>query len=84
LTTWPDIERISHCGFHNVSLASELNGNGYKDGEWFCRDFTDNGKGHDKAIKEFEAVKETLQSNVLYGAYGPEGCLKEVEFEKLE
>jgi hypothetical protein len=82
--TWPDIQRSSHCGLHKVSLAIELGCNGYKEGEWFCRDFNDNGRAYDKAIEELEAVKESLQTNVLYGAYGPGGCLKEIEFENLK
>ena len=37
--SWPDLERVSRCALHDVSLAVELGVNGYKSGEWFCRDF---------------------------------------------
>ena len=39
-SSWPDVERISRCTFHSVSLAVELRPDGYKQGEWFCRDFS--------------------------------------------
>ncbi|HEV2104449.1 MAG TPA: hypothetical protein VGU27_01880 [Candidatus Eisenbacteria bacterium] len=37
--SWPDVERMSRCTLHRLSLAVELGPNGYKEGEWFCRDF---------------------------------------------
>jgi hypothetical protein len=81
--TWPDRERISHCGLHNVSLAIELAKNGFKEGEWFCKDFADNGKANKKAAEELEKTRNSLLPKVLYGAYGEDGFLKEVPFEKL-
>jgi hypothetical protein len=81
--TWPDRERTSLCGLHNVSLAIELAKTGFKEGEWFCKDFADNGKANKKAIEELEKTRDLLLPKVLYGAYGKEGFLKEVPFEKL-
>lgn len=82
-TAWPDVERTSHCGLHNVSLAIELATTGFKEGEWFCKDFVDNCKANKKAIEEFEKTRDLFLPAVLYGAYGKEGFLKEVTFEKL-
>lgn len=81
--TWPDRERTSHCGLHNVSLAIELAKNGYKEGEWFCKDFADNGRANKKAVEELEKTRDSLLPKILYGAYGKDGYLKEVSFEKL-
>lgn len=80
---WPDIDRTSHCCLHKVSLAIELRENGFKEGEWFCKDFSDNGRANDKAVKQFEKTRDSLLPKVLYGAYGGNGFLKEVTFEKL-
>lgn len=81
--TWPDRERTSHCGLHNVSLSIELAETGYKEGEWFCKDFANKGKENKKAIEELEKTRDSLLPKVLYGAYGKDGYLKEVPFEKL-
>jgi hypothetical protein len=81
--TWPDLESKSHCGLHKVSLAVELGKNGFKDGEWFCKDFTDNGKANKEALEQLEKTRDSLLPKVLSGAYGGDGFLKEVPFEKL-
>jgi len=41
--SWPDSGRVCRCSLHDVSLAVELRGSGYKEGGWFCRGFRDNG-----------------------------------------
>ena len=82
---WPDIQRISHCSMHKISLSVELARSGYKSGEWFCKDFKDDGKGRTslKALQEFNAVKDQLEPLKLYGAYGENGNLKEYNFNDL-
>jgi hypothetical protein len=81
---WPNTERDNKCGLHNVPLRIELRESGYKEGEWFCRDFENNGKAYPKAMKELESMRTLLQVRVLYGCYGQNHLLKEVPFEKLE
>jgi hypothetical protein len=91
--TWPDTQRISHCTLHKVSLLIELIDNGYKDGEWFCKDFKDDGglRTHNGggrinplAQKEFDNIKDQLDPQKLYGAYGKNGNLKEYDFNDLK
>lgn len=80
--SWPDKERMSHCAFHKVSLAIELRESGYKEGEWFCKEFKNNDKRtNPKALQEFENIRGQLDFQKLYGAYGKEGNLKEFDFK---
>jgi hypothetical protein len=81
---WPNTQRDYKCGLHNVSLRIELRESGYKEGEWFCKDFENNGNAHPKGVKELESIKPLLQVGVLYGCYAQNHFLKEVPFEKLE
>jgi hypothetical protein len=67
-----------------VSLAIELRKAGYKEGEWFCKEFTNNEDASSKAIVELETIKEELQEGLLYGAYGEGRILKEYSFDSLE
>jgi hypothetical protein len=67
-----------------VSLAIELRKAGYKDGEWFCKKFTNNGNAFSRAIGELETIKDELQEGVLYGAYGEGRIFKEYSFSSLE
>ncbi len=80
---WPDLKRVSRCDRHKVSLAVELGADGFKSGEWFCRDFNNNGEADEKAVKEFETVRPALKEDTLYGGYGKDGELKEVSFAEL-
>ncbi|MCJ7602472.1 MAG: hypothetical protein MUO63_13365 [Desulfobulbaceae bacterium] len=80
---WPNLKRNYKCGLHNISLEIELGENGYKDGEWFCKSFTDNGRAFSNAVAHFESVKENLAEKTLYGFYGDHGYLKEVPFSQL-
>ena len=80
---WPNISRDYACKLHGVSLAREIGTNGYKEGEWFCSSFANNGEANPKAVSEFESVKSKLQSKVLYGAYGNNKQLKEIPFVEL-
>ncbi len=83
---WPDIEKISHCKLHKISLAIEIADDGRMEGEWFCKDFKDNGTGRTSptAQKEFDSIKDQLESKKLYGAYGNNGNLKEHDFNEFK
>ena len=80
---WPNVKRDYSCLLHNISLAKELGGNGFKEGEWFCSSFTNDGSAYPKSIEEFSQVKEQLSPNILYGAYGDNKKLKEIPFVEL-
>lgn len=84
--TWPDAQRISHCALHKISLSIEIANDGRKVGEWFCKDFKDDGGGRTspKAQKEFDNIKDKLEPQKLYGAYGKNGNLKEHSFNELK
>ena len=41
-TSWPDKNHVSHCALHDLPLTIELGEDGFKQWEWFCRDFTYN------------------------------------------
>ena len=71
------------CNFHGVSLAKELGSNGYKEGEWFCSSFSNNGEANPNAEREFESILSELVPKVLYGAYGSDNQLKEIPFVEL-
>jgi len=81
---WPNTERDYKCGLHNVPLRVQLMESGYKNGEWFCKDFENNGRANRKALKELKTILVLLQAGVLYGCYGQDHLLKEVPFKKLE
>jgi hypothetical protein len=78
---WPDKDRVVRCSLHNLSLTMQLGKTGYKDGEWFCKDYDDHGKAFPKAVSHFKSIQSMLQSGVLYGLYSDTGYLKEVKFE---
>lgn len=65
---WPDIKKISSCSFHKIPLKIELLSSGYKDGEWFCKQYTDNGKTNKKSLIEFSKIYKELGENILYKA----------------
>lgn len=81
---WPNIARDYACNLHRISLTEELGANGYKEGEWFCSAFSNNGKANVRAVEEFEAIKHALKPDVLYGAYGSNNQLKEIAFAELQ
>ena len=80
---WPDTKRDYSCLLHGVSLVATLAKNGFKEGEWFCSAFESNGKTNERAIIELEAIKHELAPDILYGAYGKDGNLKEIPFSDL-
>ena len=67
---WPDTARVSCCNLHRVSLAIELTDAGYKNMEWFCRDFTDTGRAYPPAVAHFNDIRQQLESGTLYRFYG--------------
>lgn len=81
---WPDVERVSRCELHCVSLAIELAASGYKDMEWFCRDFADTGRAFPPAVAHLETIRQELAPRVLYRFYGADGYLVEHQMEQLE
>ncbi|MCG6872593.1 MAG: hypothetical protein LJE84_09905 [Gammaproteobacteria bacterium] len=80
---WPDVERASRCGRHDVPLAIQLGEGGYKEYEWFCRDFSDNGRADPSAVAHLAEMHESLQPGVLYRLYGHDRCLVEHPFDEL-
>lgn len=80
---WPDVARTSRCALHELPLIVQLAPSGYMEGEWFCRDFEDNGRAHPPAVQHFRAIRESLQGGVLYQFYCPGGNLGERSFEEL-
>lgn len=50
---WPNRDKIYSCNLHKISLALQIEKNGYKNGEWFCSDFKDNGNSNVKSVEEF-------------------------------
>jgi hypothetical protein len=80
---WPNIAKDYKCNLHKISLAKEIGENGFKDGEWFCSEFSNNGKANSKAVDEFKTIKHELNPDILYGAYGIGQQLKEIPFVDL-
>ena len=81
--SWPNTAKDYHCTLHGVSLSATLQDSGYKEGEWFCSSFKNDGGANAAAMSEFESVQAKLSPNTLYGAYGREGKLKEIPFVQL-
>ena len=83
-TDWPDTARLSQCKLHGVSLAIELGDTGYKNMEWFCRDFADTGRAFPRAVSHLETIRQLLEPRVLYRFYGTDGYLVEHQMRELE
>ena len=81
---WPNVKRDYRCALHDVSLAAELDATGFMEGEWFCKDFEDNGRTYRPALKHFIEIRETLPKETLFGFYGKDRFLKEIPFSELE
>lgn len=82
--SWPDVDGVSFCWKNQLSLTMQLNRSGYKVGEWFCRDFEDNGSADKKSVGEFDGVREAMLPMILYGGYSGSEYLKEVRFEDVK
>ncbi len=80
---WPDRERVIRCGHHQVSLAFQLNPEGFKEGEWFCRYFLNRGSSWDVGVEELSRVQESLDPAKIYGASYGTGLLKERDIAGL-
>ncbi len=80
---WPDKDKVSFCKLHKVSLKIELAQDGYKEYEWFCKDFQNMGTADENALKHFEKIQGSLKSKILYRLYGKDGNLVEYDMEKL-
>ena len=80
---WPNTRRDYYCKLHQISLAATLANSGYKEGEWFCASFEDNGNANRDALSTFNAAKHMLNPTVLYGAHGDNSELKEIPFNEL-
>ena len=78
---WPDVEKLSKCQLHKISLAIELRPEGYMNFEWFCKQF-DNKSAFPKAVEELASIVNILQDEILYRAYG-NGNLIEYKFSEL-
>ncbi len=62
---WPDKNNKSKCTKHNIPLVIELGEDKYKEGEWFCRDYSDKD-GFSNAVEHFHRIKHQLQPRTLY------------------
>ena len=47
-------------------MRVELDARNYVSGEWFCKDFENDGRAHAKPLAEFEAIRHSLAADVLY------------------
>jgi hypothetical protein len=67
---WPDVNKVSQCNFHNISLAFELGATGYKLGMWFCKHFEPAKSPFTKrALEEFETIKDEMEDAIIYSGY---------------
>jgi hypothetical protein len=85
--SWPDTARVSRCKLHDVPLTVQLAPTGYKEGEWFCRDFSKaptSPVGSKAAIAHLEKLKPQLRPRILYGFHGADGNLKEYAMDDLQ
>ena len=74
---WPDAAHVSRCELHGISLAIQLRADGYKDGGYFCHDFTDTGRAFPPSFAHFLEIRKQLEPRVLYRCYGADGFLIE-------
>lgn len=74
---WPDRGRVIGCRHHQVSLAFQLDAQGFKRGEWFCRYFLDAGSSWDVGVEELRRVQGSLDPARIYGASYGKGVLEE-------
>ena len=81
---WPDQNHEIYCNFHKVPLTIELRENNYLEGEWFCKNFKDNGKALKNAFKHFEETKSSLADGILYRFEKINEDLKEININQLK
>lgn len=61
----------------------ELGADNYKQWEWFCRDFADNGEAYRASVRHLDSIRAELAAGVLYRLYDPDGNLLEYPMESL-
>jgi len=81
LDKWPNKEKKYQCGLYNILLSIQIQDNGYKQGEWFCSEFKDNGRTNPQSLKEFE--QEKFESKKLYCVGWPGDPLMTINFEEI-
>ena len=81
---WPDQNHEIYCNSHNVPLTIELGKNNYMEGEWFCKNFKDNGKSLKNAVRHFEEIENSLSDGILYHFGKINDDLKEVNLNQLK
>jgi len=81
--SWPDIQGVSRCAKHDLPLAACHASDGYRESEWFCRDFESGGRVLASSLREFESVRQELLPDVLYRGYGRDKTLVEVKFDAI-
>jgi hypothetical protein len=73
---------------HGISLAVELRDNGYKNWEWFCKEFEDTSdvakRAYPPAVEHFKSIRTQLRERILYRLYGDDGSLVEYPFDRLK
>ena len=69
---WPDVNKVSRCNFHNISMDFQLGDNFYKLGSWFCKYFEPaNAPFKWIALTEFERIRNEMEETIIYrGANG--------------
>ena len=80
---WPDVKKEVFCNFHKLPLTVELGNDNYKQGEWFCKSFKDNGKSLKSAVKHFDEMKNLLSDGVLYRFEKKGEDFKEINLSQL-
>ena len=81
---WPNDARDYHCTLHFISLAIQLGEGGYKQGEWFCKDFSDNGRANPAAVQHLIQIRAALKDRVLYRLSDSGNAdLTEIPFDQL-
>lgn len=81
---WPDVEGKSYCLKHDMSLGIELDTNGFKKGEWFCKSFENDGSAFQPSLEHFKKIQSDLSEDTLYGFYGADGYLLEYNFSTVK
>lgn len=52
-------------------------------GEWFCKDFENDGRAHAKPLVEFETIKPLLAADILYRVDPDRNLLVQTPFSEL-
>ncbi|WP_461507144.1 hypothetical protein [Rhodopirellula baltica] len=81
---WPNRNGDYRCNLHGISLTIQIANNGYKDGEWFCTAFADEGGAHPSAVEHLANSVDALDDNTLYRLSDGYGDLDEYHFSQLQ